>query len=101
MKCENNEECEWKSGEDAVCEPPTTTSSAGCCGSLESEKKHEMCAAKESEHKCERNGESSGCYWNEGEEAECPPPVFTTTTEEEGCCDSDNIRKFDMCNAKE
>merc|ERR1719242_418122 len=93
--------CEWQvTDEDCEVVWPTTASTpAGCCYG-DSYKANAKCERAMSADKCA----DQGCNWLETEnpeDCELTTTETPTTTIVPGCCDSDNAKKFDMCNAKE
>merc|ERR1712087_204528 len=76
-QCERSGKCEFRSGEDAICDyySTTTTMEVGCCYG-DTAKTNEMCAEKIGREQCERSGK---CEFRSGEDADCELP--TTTSE--------------------
>jgi len=76
-QCERSGKCEFRSGEDAICdyESTTTTMEVGCCYG-DTAKTNEMCGDKIGREQCERSGK---CEFRSGEDADCELP--TTTSE--------------------
>merc|ERR1712087_160596 len=107
-KCEDMG-CEFLETEDpSDCDMTTTTPApttsttpsptvGGCCGSNVSQRKFDMCNAKDAQNECERSAE---CFWVIGDDAQCDPPVFTTVTPSTvppGCCRGSSYKAQDKC----
>merc|ERR1719361_2331868 len=83
-QCERSGKCEFRAGEDADCELPTTTTETpepGCCKG-DTKAANERCVLMSTPADCER---STRCDWNHGEDADCTW-VETTEPVVPGCC---------------
>merc|ERR1719361_1794330 len=105
-KCERSSSCFFVSGADAVCEPPSTSTTPGCCygnpDSAYSNRWMAACTGYHTERECLFNEDDLGvsrCHWEELPDSyDCsmlwPTTTATTsspttTTTPPGCCHGD------------
>merc|ERR1719471_1394451 len=107
-KCTRSSSCTWVEGEDAVCEPPSTTIDPGCCygnpDSAYSSRWMTACTGYDTERECLFNEDEDGnkrCHWEdliEGYDCSMLWPTTTETpTEPAGCCYGGSYKSNDKC----
>merc|ERR1719361_151189 len=93
--CERSGKCEFRSGEDADCSLPTTTSPPGCCRGS-SYKAQPKCEGLSDQMGCER----MSCEWvhtDDPRDCVLTTTSTSTTTETPGCCKGLERKNAQMC----
>merc|ERR1719463_49939 len=100
--------CHWNSGDDAICDPPSTTIVPGCCygnpDAAYSKRWMDTCTGYYTERECLFNVDADGnyrCHWEElVDDYDCSqlwPTTTSTPTIPPGCCYGDSYKANDKC----